>query len=1480
MKKSVREASRCERVRSVAAPFIAGTFATAYKGSVSSLVIKDFSLERSETGAYRISGKILSLPPGDFEVVLLSAGKTIGRQKVPKGEVALRISEPVLNRVSHLQINLRQKGTHIGSFLLKKNVEKCSFLPVFDIVEQTEGYDPGLLAEAAKGSVGLEKKAEAVSAAILSPRRDWEKLSNEIAQLTRDLFWKYRGGFDRPFSVLAHFAYLCAVNALPESRPRTSHNFFSMLDYLLVNEEDDERMVRLCRIWMKEAEGGESTPEFVLKDYVGTVRSIFTRLPAFDQRFFIKRTCEGILKRAASAILIPTEVVKRLGRCPRREGAQPFNRDGFMQISERWRERFVPAFREFMRRVCDERNAAPFLEGLAQFDYTNIGEDEPGERFTDLVMQEMDSVVRVSIPDLISETLSVSAQFSGKQVAFVRQAVKSILLKCLGDEDTFICKEILRSLTKKQEMTPDKFHIDADVGEEIGKAGDKELTAACLGLLMQEPLAVPEVSGFSEDTWEEKVDPEFMKQLSRFMRIISSDINGFRPLLLRLTCHIRVGGVIIRDNTIFPREISYFLNQGNHTENFLDSYLFLKSLPAYFNEVGATGRLRDLTTEIDASGEDPLLYFLRKQSHCNASSRLVGLVEEMLRFWMTGNPDALESMIPREILDQIPRIKIAPYRKVLKKLLGGMRALSSGGIDFNRLRHADPAKIKTISTGWPAEERDVPKKVAGLVEVYRLLCEKYLVTQTGAVNENVLSAGRNKRPDSTVRNIRRLSAMMKKDREVFLSDEVTEAAESFYYKRHIAFGIPSIMGSYSEKKFNALGDFFRKEARLQFYLEELIIRTRQRQRDSEAMSKIKSGLSLWKRVLDLHGISNPVIDEILSISRIRGLSSSQLRDLASQFRVEISWIVERIQRDYRRPFVDYMKRAEISRILPSYRALDREHEGFTERAADHFIRGVLSSITGLTEVDRFLDELDIVLRDLTEEDVGKEETGKLPLPLRRPSRPFFIDELSSYRAVGLAPWIGAKAKNLAVLGNAGINIPGGFVLPSRMTKKGEIRNALKRGIAGLEKKTRKIFGGDGKPLFVSVRSGSYVSMPGILVSMLYCGMNDRTCRAFLKETGDKWLVYDSFRRFIESYGSTIRGIDVNLFKNCMDREKTKLGRRVKSEFSGEEMEELAWEYKKVFERHGAKFSTDVYDQLEEAAMAVFDSWNRPDALGYRRHMGISDDWGSAVLIMAMISGNRRGSGTVVMFTRDPYTLEKRIYGNAKEQASGDDLVYGKASSMPLSAYQVFGEETSLEEDDEEVYDLHCVLAERIEEAMGGLPQEVETTYERNREGKATVYVLQTKRMEFRRGKVAKFREVCDAVTEIIGRGVGINGGALSGIAIFDTDRKRIETFRRRFPDMPVILVRRETNTSDVGAMPSVDGLLTALGGPTSHAAVQAQKFNLTAVVGCRGLDIKSMDARGGTINSRTIKEGDPISIDGATGLVYKGVCFEIVKEFL
>ncbi|SEF72949.1 pyruvate, orthophosphate dikinase [Nonomuraea solani] len=485
--------------------------------------------------------------------------------------------------------------------------------------------------------------------------------------------------------------------------------------------------------------------------------------------------------------------------------------------------------------------------------------------------------------------------------------------------------------------------------------------------------------------------------------------------------------------------------------------------------------------------------------------------------------------------------------------------------------------------------------------------------------------------------------------------------------------------------------------------------------------------------------------------------------------------------------------------------------------------------------------------------------------------------------------LGGKGANLAEMTNLGLPVPPGFTITTDACRhylaEGAAPEGLEREVAGqleaLESRMGRKLGQAGDPLLVSVRSGAKFSMPGMMETVLNIGLNDESVHGLAKQAGgNDRFAWDSYRRLIQMFGKTVLGIDGDLFEEALDELK---GRRQDTDLDAGELQRLVETYKGIVrEQTGKEFPTDPREQMRLAVLAVFDSWNAPRAILYRRQERIPADLGTAVNIMAMVFGNYGDdSGTGVAFTRDPGSGRQGIYGDYLQNAQGEDVVAGIRNTIPLE---------DLEHLDKDSYDELVGIMETLENHYKDLC-DIEFTVERGK-----LWMLQT-----RVGKRTAAAAFCiatqlvdqglitldEAVTRVTGdqlaqlmfprfdadapkkkiaKGMNASPGAAVGKAVFSSERA-VELAGQ---GEDVILVRRETNPDDLAGMIAAKGILTSRGGKTSHAAVVARGMGKTCVCGAEELEVsvsrRTFTAPGGVV----VSEGDVISIDGTTGQVFLG----------
>ena len=519
--------------------------------------------------------------------------------------------------------------------------------------------------------------------------------------------------------------------------------------------------------------------------------------------------------------------------------------------------------------------------------------------------------------------------------------------------------------------------------------------------------------------------------------------------------------------------------------------------------------------------------------------------------------------------------------------------------------------------------------------------------------------------------------------------------------------------------------------------------------------------------------------------------------------------------------------------------------------------------------------------------------------------------------------LGGKGANLAEMNLIGVPVPPGFTITTEVSTeynklgKDKTIELLKDEVMENMKKVEEVlgakFGDDTNPLLVSVRSGARVSMPGMMDTVLNLGMNDKVVEALAKKSGNERFAWDSYRRFVQMYGDVVLGMkpenkdDIDPFEAIMEKLKEEKGYQNDTDFTTEDLKYLVKAFKEAVKKQtGKDFPDDAYEQLWGAILAVFDSWNNERAIYYRNMNKIPHDWGTAVNVQAMVYGNMgNNSATGVAFTRDAATGENIFNGEYLINAQGEDVVAGVrtpqqitlegsrrwAKLAGISEEERAAKYPSLEETMPEAYNELYETQDKLEKHYRDM-QDLEFTIQdgklwllQTRTGKRTGAAMVKIAMDMlKEGMITeeealmriepeKLDELLhpvfdkDAVksAEVVAKGLPASPGAATGKIVFFADEA--EKLREQGED--VILVRIETSPEDLAGMDAANGILTARGGMTSHAAVVARGMGKTCVSGAGELEI---DYKNRTLKTRGIsfKEGDWISLNGTTGEVYKG----------
>ena len=515
--------------------------------------------------------------------------------------------------------------------------------------------------------------------------------------------------------------------------------------------------------------------------------------------------------------------------------------------------------------------------------------------------------------------------------------------------------------------------------------------------------------------------------------------------------------------------------------------------------------------------------------------------------------------------------------------------------------------------------------------------------------------------------------------------------------------------------------------------------------------------------------------------------------------------------------------------------------------------------------------------------------------------------------------LGGKGANLAEMSNLGMPVPSGFTITTEVctayyadgkTLNDAIKAQIDEHVAWLQETTGKKLGDLEHPLLVSVRSGARASMPGMMDTILNLGMNDDVVKAVETQSGNARFAYDSYRRFIQMFSDVVMGLDKSRFEKIIDEVKEARGIKLDIDMDAEDMKELTVRFKKFYEENlNEAFPQDPNVQLERAIEAVFRSWNNDRAIFYRKMNDIPDDWGTAVNVMEMVFGNMGNDcGTGVCFSRDPSTGENRFfYGEYLINAQGEDVVAGirtpqqisKLGSQEWAANAGISEEErvrnypSLEESMPGAYQDLVNVKNLLEKHYHDM-QDMEFTIEhgklfmlQTRNGKRTAAAALKVAVDmFGEGLVTKdqallmvepkqlddlLHPMFDAAAlkaakeRVIAKGLAASPGAGCGAVVFTAEdaKKEVENGKK------VVLVRLETSPEDIEGMHVSDAIVTVRGGMTSHAAVVARGMGACCVSGCGDITVNE-EEHVFTVNGKTFHEGDIISVDGSTGLVYEG----------
>lgn len=997
----------------------------------------------------------------------------------------------------------------------------------------------------------------------------------------------------------------------------------------------------------------------------------------------------------------------------------------------------------------------------------------------------------------------------------------------------------------------------------------------------------PGASGLT-DEWALKVNPNHVKNIRVWLELIEHDPETMKNLLSALIINLRVGGIFIFDTDLFQKDVTRLLN-ATVSPIYKQIKQLTRIFPVYFNEIGAEGRLRDVTTRLDeiTRRNDKLIHFLRKQVHTEGNNSHIHLTAEIIRFWADPDPERLRDLVPRNVLEVVD--PAGPWVQGVHDVLVGLLAAGSVSVD-EWLAQPPKERARSLAKTEQGGGSDA-LRVALIVELYQLLKEKYFF-ETDDVGQILrrhafiaadditgLEAALAERRSEDA--LKRVYGIMGKLNAILFDPAPSEGWENIYYKRHVAFGIPSMYGEYREPKFEALGLTFRLERIAAVLVQDIIAKINTDYFSAKTLKDVYAVIQLLQEGLSLDGIYDQGFDSNLKMFLYSLTSGSfTIRQYINIFQFMENSVKEIINKFFIRPY-DRLLSVIIPQYAPAADAggvADQQGRQVVCQKSEIFYRELLSSAFLIQTLDQFIGEVLNNLRrfagNLSDAEIQNIMTYDPDLVIS----PLY----EGTPAMDNQVFLGSKAYYLKKLYLNRFPVPPGFVITTEVFRRmhailkipslnAEIDALIRRHISELERISGLRFGDPRRPLLLSVRSGAAISMPGAMNTFLNVGLNDEITEELSRQPNFGWTSWDCYRRLLQTWGMAY-GLDRNQFDQIMVDFKRTCNVPRKIDFPPPVMREIAFAYQRLLRDHGIQFAGDPFLQIKEAIISVFNSWDTPRAQFYRNHMQIAPEWGTAVIVQQMIFGNLHNeSGSGVLFTHDVNDDVPGINlaGDFTFLSQGEDIVAGLVNTLPISENQrrkyYRKSPFSLETAFPRIYDRLRQIANELIEVHGFGHQEIEFTFEKAEP--EDLYVLQTRDMVIVKQNEIETFATPEKKRKRVGCGIGIGNRVLNGAVVFD--REDLAALRRRSPEQKAVLVRPDTVPEDIEMIIECEGLLTSKGGATSHAAVTAATLGKIGVVNCDDMLVFEGDKRC-VINGTVFSACDPIAIDGHKGIVYQG----------
>ncbi len=1027
------------------------------------------------------------------------------------------------------------------------------------------------------------------------------------------------------------------------------------------------------------------------------------------------------------------------------------------------------------------------------------------------------------------------------------------------------------------------------LGKEVIDTGDQSIITYFIRGLVKLGFNHPGAMTLNSD-WQIRINANHVKNIRTWLELIEYAPSAMRELLAALIVNLKLGGIFISDTDLFQRDVTNLLNSDIEPV-YREMKQLARIFPVYFRDIGAEGRLRDISTAIDelTMRKDRLIHFLRKQTHTESNNTHIMLTAKIIKYWHEGDKGLLKNLVPADVYEWLDEKSewFVHVNRIMKTLCNELQTTAEHLLTVE-IEDIEIELSKIDVNGDRSMERD-KKRVLHIFQVYNLLSEKYslesedtlaLMKSSGYCTDGEIALlGENLEKGRMKEALLQLYSFMNQLKRVILDPAKSEALENIYYKRHIAAGIPSMYGQYIEPKFEALGMMFRLERTASKLMVQLLRKVNPEYITARTFRHIYELLEMFRMGLELDGIYNQGLNSHLDMLKYSLTSPSFSLD---QYMNIFQFMAQDIKQIINEYFFDVYENA-LKRIIPQVfpekgNLSEAEGRHLYYMESERFLRDNLASAFLVQDLDNFITDILGNLRSMLDTYSHSFIENMMTYD---PDITFSLLSRTS-EAVDNPVFLGAKAFFLKKLIGYGFRVPPGFVLTTEVFRhkdtihahpsiNSEFIRMIGDSIKEIESVSGKRYGDPDNPLFFSVRSGSSISMPGAMKTFLNVGMNDEITEILSKKKGFGWTAWDCYRRFLQSWGMAY-GIERDNFDRIILDHKDRCGVELKIQFTNEQMRQIAYDYKGLLTAKGIEIEKDPFLQLKQALISVLDSWSSKSAIYYRNHMQIADEWGTAVLVQQMALGNlSTSSGTGVVFTNSPFNSHSGInlYGDFALCSQGEDVVAGLVNTLPITEYQrkkyYTDSSLSLESAFPRIYEGLNNYAEQLIRQHGFVHQEIEFTFESDQP--EDLYILQTRNQNFKKQKATSSFVKPYHEMRLVGRGIGVSSGVISGALAFDM--KDLMVFKKQGHTGKVILVRPDTVPDDIPLIFNCDGLITGKGGTTSHAAVAAAGLGKVCIVNCKGLRVNE-EEKTCIINGHAFGAGDDISIDGDLGNIYEG----------